>query len=96
MVLISSILSLIVLYIFGNSQFVLQSIEYSLQWISGYLTAFQSYIREKRLEMMYENRAEKICPPHSYRTRIVHRKPLIIYIENFLTEYEMNHIIGLA
>ncbi|CAF1415016.1 unnamed protein product [Adineta steineri] len=36
------------------------------------------------------------CPDHQYKTRMISRSPLIIYIEKFLTEDEMKHLIELA
>ena len=36
------------------------------------------------------------CPRHRYTTRIIDRKPLIIYIEQFLTRNEITHLIKLA
>jgi hypothetical protein len=36
------------------------------------------------------------CPHHRYTTRIIERSPLIIYIEQFLTQNEIHHLIQLA
>ncbi|CAF1221209.1 unnamed protein product [Adineta steineri] len=36
------------------------------------------------------------CPHHRYSARIITRRPLIIYIEKFLTQNEMQHLIELA
>ncbi|CAF0824584.1 unnamed protein product [Adineta steineri] len=36
------------------------------------------------------------CPDHRYKIRIISRRPLIIYIEKFLTEDEMKHFIELG
>ncbi|CAF0743042.1 unnamed protein product [Adineta steineri] len=36
------------------------------------------------------------CPHHQYSTRIIERSPLIIYIEKFLTQNEMQHLIKLT
>jgi hypothetical protein len=36
------------------------------------------------------------CPHHRYITRIIERSPLIIYIEQFLTQNEIQHLIELA
>jgi hypothetical protein len=35
------------------------------------------------------------CPPHKYNTFVVSRKPLIIYIENFLSPEESKHLLDL-
>lgn len=39
---------------------------------------------------------EKECPNHRYIIRIIERSPLIIYIEKFLSENEIKHLIELA
>ncbi|UJR19764.1 hypothetical protein I4U23_022898 [Adineta vaga] len=36
------------------------------------------------------------CPHHRYNTRIIERSPLIIYIEQFLTENEIQYLIELT
>lgn len=37
-----------------------------------------------------------ICPLHTYTTYIAHHEPLVVYIENFLSEAEAQHIVQLA
>ena len=39
---------------------------------------------------------EHECPRHRYVTRIIERSPLIIYIEQFLTQNEIQHLIELT
>ncbi|CAF0750126.1 unnamed protein product [Adineta ricciae] len=39
---------------------------------------------------------EQQCPQHRYTIRIIEKNPLVIYIENFLTEFEIQHIIELT
>lgn len=39
---------------------------------------------------------EQQCPQHRYTIRIIEKNPLLIYIENFLTEFEIQHIIELT
>ncbi|KAF2759422.1 hypothetical protein EJ05DRAFT_464045 [Pseudovirgaria hyperparasitica] len=36
------------------------------------------------------------CPEHGYKTRILARSPLVIYIENFLSEKEVEHLKELS
>jgi hypothetical protein len=36
------------------------------------------------------------CPQHQYNIRVIERRPLIIYIEQFLTQNEIQHLIELA
>jgi len=36
------------------------------------------------------------CPPHQYTTYIAHHDPLVIYVENFLSDAETQHIVQLA
>lgn len=38
----------------------------------------------------------KQCPRPQYKTRIVHRNPLIIYIENFLSKSEIEHLLEIT
>lgn len=52
-------------------------------------------IEENRQRRVYSTRDEVPCPQHFYRIRIINRRPLIIYIENFLTKKEINHLIEL-
>ena len=46
----------------------------------------------KLLQRIDEDK-EEICPQYSYRTRLINRNPLIIYIENFLSKNEIDHLI---
>jgi prolyl 4-hydroxylase len=34
-----------------------------------------------------------ICPPHYYSTHILSREPLVLYLENWLSEDEILHLI---
>ncbi|KAG0647448.1 Procollagen-proline [Hyphodiscus hymeniophilus] len=36
------------------------------------------------------------CPPHSYNTFILSHEPLIIYIENFLSGHESEHLLNIS
>lgn len=38
----------------------------------------------------------KRCPRQKYTARIVHRDPLIIYIENFLSKNELEHLLEIT
>ena len=95
--------------IFQNSYITLQSIEYALQLLIEYLTNFQSYIEERRIQIVDSKwtegndqrkdpftPSEEACPRYSYRSRVINRNPLIIYIENFLGKSEIDHLIKLA
>ncbi|CAF0951652.1 unnamed protein product [Adineta ricciae] len=76
--------------------------------IHEYITNFRSYIREKPIsprqpcksvknENNYDLSQYKYkCPHHRYVTRMIERSPLIIYIENFLTPNEIQHLIDLV
>lgn len=33
------------------------------------------------------------CPPHSYELHILSQEPLMIYIENFLSKEEQEHLV---
>jgi hypothetical protein len=41
-------------------------------------------------------RNDNKCSDHQYKIRLIARSPLIIYIEKFLTENEIKHLIELA
>ena len=92
------LLSVSLFNIFQNGPIILQSIEYALQLMIEYLTNFQFYIREKRINYFHSKLKDDNhqCRPHSYRSRIINRNPLIIYIENFLTKNEINRLIELV
>jgi hypothetical protein len=68
--------------------------------IMKYLTDLQSYIRQESIKYIcVDDRKiefEFECPKHRYRTRMIERSPLIIYIENFLTQNEIDHLIKLV
>ena len=102
-------LSVFLFIVFYNGPFMLQLTEYVLQFHIDCLTSLNSYLGDKRIEMIntkimedsrqrkvFSSRNEEICPPYSYRTRIINRNPLIIYIENFLSPKEVNHLIELG
>jgi len=36
------------------------------------------------------------CPPHEYNVHILTRDPLVIYIPNFLSDEEADHLVELA
>jgi prolyl 4-hydroxylase len=36
-----------------------------------------------------------LCPPDGYQTHILSRQPLVVYIENFISDKEIAHLIGL-
>ena len=60
----------------------------------------KSYFEDKQLKdnvtLVDTNKTEYECLNHRYRTRIISRTPLIIYIDNFLSPYEIQHLIELA
>ena len=102
-------ISILLFNVFYNGPFMLQLMEYGLQFVIDFSTSFQSYLGDKRVEMIntklredshqrkvFSARNEEICPPYSYRTRIVNRNPLIIYIENFFSQKEIDHLIELG
>ncbi|UJR11395.1 hypothetical protein I4U23_015575 [Adineta vaga] len=49
----------------------------------------QSYFEEKTIPV-------NECPDHQYKIQIITRNPLIIYIDKFLTQNEIKHLIELA
>lgn len=72
---------------------ILQLIEITLQLIILFSTDIQEQIKYDKYNLsqnVYE------CPQHEYTIRIITRRPLIIYIEQFLTKHEIEHLIELA
>ncbi|CAF0981365.1 unnamed protein product [Adineta steineri] len=54
-------------------------------------------LRREKFENNYNlSEYESKCPYHQYKIRLIERKPLIIYIEQFLTQNEIKHLIQLA
>lgn len=103
------LLSILLFNVFYNGPVMLQLTEYGLQFIIDFSTSFQSYLGEKRIEMInkkltedsqqrkvFSARNEEICPLYSYRTRVVNRNPLIIYIENLFSQKEIDHLLELG
>ncbi|CAF1160268.1 unnamed protein product [Adineta ricciae] len=83
----------------------MSDIEYSLHIIVERLTILQTYLRQQTIKDIKDQNSsvnydlskyEYECPHHRYVTRIIERKPLIIYIENFLTRNEIEHLAQLA
>jgi len=45
--------------------------------------------RQRKDQQFFQR--EEACPRYSYRSRIINRNPLIIYIENFLAKNKIDH-----
>jgi prolyl 4-hydroxylase len=56
-------------------------------------TSYQSF--EKTDSLIIPNDALQ-CPSHSYQTYIAHHEPLVIYVDNFLSNTETEHLVQLA
>jgi hypothetical protein len=90
--------------------YVLQLIEICLQLLVYLFTDAHRYIQQPRYSFQDTKSCEKNnikqnynlsqyeyeCPQHRYNIQIIERRPLIIYIENLLTENEIQHLIELA
>jgi hypothetical protein len=103
------ILFLSVINVYQCGEIIFQSIENILQIIIKYITDLQSCILKESIQsvesqlskenLQFENiesKSEDECPKHRYITRMIERSPLIIYIEKFLTQNEIDHLIKLA
>lgn len=86
---------------------VLRYTDIALDFFIDYLTEVKSELyhdlhshdeKSSEIEKEYDlsNHYRKNCPHHKYTTRIVHRNPLIIYIENFLTKKEIQHLLDIT
>ena len=84
----------------------LDEIKKSLQILIKHLIDVESYFEDERIQSKYckencksfqLNESESECQSdHRYKTRIISRTPLMIYIEQFLTQREIEHLIELA
>lgn len=66
-----------------------------------YLTYLQSFVRqhiqaEETASDDELSQYENACPKQRYTIRIIAQKPTIIYIEEFLTQKEMKHLVDLT
>ena len=80
---------------------LLQATDTSLQMTMKCLTHLQSFVRRQiQVEEITSDdelsQYEHICPKQRYTIRIIAQKPTIIYIEEFLTQKEMQHLIELT
>ncbi|CAF1314684.1 unnamed protein product [Adineta ricciae] len=87
---------------------ILHKIDLGLEILDDYIIDAQSYIRDEEMPSKQECNIPEItsnfnlseykyrCPRHRYSIRLIERSPLIIYIEQFLTQNEIQHIIDLA
>ncbi|KAI2630911.1 hypothetical protein GGR54DRAFT_635518 [Hypoxylon sp. NC1633] len=53
-------------------------------------------INESLLAIDAPNQTEPDCPPDSYSVHILSKAPLVIYIENFLSEEERSHLLEIS
>jgi hypothetical protein len=92
----------IILNIYQSRYIILQLIEVCLQSLILFSTDAHRYIHQqiiysKEIKSCNDiNHNSYQCPQHQYNIRVIERRPLIIYIEQFLTENEIQHLIELA
>ncbi len=98
----------VILNFYQSRYIILQSIDVCLQFIILFSTDAREYIQQQinySLNIKFCNdtnikynlsQYEYECPQHRYRIRMIERRPLIIYIEQFLTQDEIQHLIELA
>ncbi|KAI0887437.1 uncharacterized protein GGS22DRAFT_157169 [Annulohypoxylon maeteangense] len=53
-------------------------------------------INESLLAIDATNQTAPDCPPHSYSVHILSKAPIVIYIENFLSEDERSHLLDIS
>jgi len=74
--------------------------EYILQFTIEKLTDLKFYCRRDLIKetsnVFRIDQNDNKCPNHRYTTRIIQRKPMMIYIEQFLTQDETQHLVELA
>jgi len=88
-------------FVFHLVEIALESIRYvctdSLNYIQQHWNVHQTEQICNQTNTQYNlSDYEFQCPQHRYRTRIIERRPLIIYIEQFLTQDEIEHLLQLA
>jgi hypothetical protein len=69
---------------------------------SGIHIIIEYFIEQESIEYIQSKycldyfKVEDECPKHRYIIRMIERSPLIIYIENFINQNEIDHLIKLA
>ena len=89
---------------------LLQLTDTCLKTLIWFLTDFHRYIQQlnesskptgtcdpSNMHFNYNlSEYQRECPEHRYSIEIISRRPLIIYIKNFLTSNEMQYLLKLA
>jgi hypothetical protein len=98
----------VILNLYQSRYIILQLIDVCLQLIVLFSTDAREYIQQQinysqnikfcnDTNIKYNlSQYEYECPQHRYSIRMIERRPLIIYIEQFLTQDEIQHLIELA
>jgi hypothetical protein len=98
----------VILNLYQSRYIILQLIDVCLQLIVLFSTDAREYIRQQinysqnikfcnDTNIKYNlSQYQYECPQHRYSIRMIERRPLIIYIEQFLTQDEIQHLIELA
>jgi hypothetical protein len=94
--------------LYQSRYIILQVVEICLQTIVWFSVDAHQYIQQQinysrdikvcnETNMRYNlSQYQYECPQHQYSIRVIERRPLIIYIEQFLTQDEIQHLIELA
>jgi hypothetical protein len=104
LVFIGLILFLSLGNIYQSGEIKFPQIKNLREMIMKYWTDLQSYIQQESIKYIQSKfcveddqlKSEEECPKHRYIIRMIERSPLIIYIEKFLTQNEIDHLIKLA
>lgn len=98
----------VILNFYQARYIILQTIEICLQSIILFSMDAQQYIQQhinyspevkicNETNRKYNlSQYEYECPQHQYTIRVIRGRPLIIYIEEFLTENEIQHLIEIT
>lgn len=52
-------------------------------------------LNESLLAIDAPNATEPECPPDTYTARILRREPLVVYLENFISQDERQHLLDI-
>jgi prolyl 4-hydroxylase len=53
------------------------------------------HLNESLLALDGPNDTKPVCAPDAYAVRILNREPLVMYIENFLSQDERDHLLDI-
>ncbi|CAF1016299.1 unnamed protein product, partial [Adineta ricciae] len=69
---------------------------FNIDRVSIGVNSFIKCLIDPQEKIISTDKNADVCADHQYKIRLITRNPTIIYIENFLTENEIKHLIELA